>query len=54
MSSFSKGVPNLTMVETIDSQKLAAACNATWERLDRAHRLKVMIQVNTSGEESES
>ena len=40
------------MVETIDSVKLADAVNATWQRLEHAHRLKVMVQVNTSGEES--
>ncbi|ELU14925.1 hypothetical protein CAPTEDRAFT_138840 [Capitella teleta] len=45
-------VPNLYMVETIDSEKLASACNAAWERLENPHRLKVMVQINTSEEKN--
>ena len=40
------------MVETIDSAKLATAVNATWERLKRTERLRVLAQVNTSAEDS--
>ncbi|KAJ8285585.1 hypothetical protein GJAV_G00028500 [Gymnothorax javanicus] len=48
------GVPNLFMVETIDSIKLADKVNASWQRLRAANsqRLKIMVQLNTSGEES--
>lgn len=40
------------MVETIPSEKIATAINVSWERLKRPEKLKVMVQVNTSGEES--
>ncbi|XP_007569817.1 pyridoxal phosphate homeostasis protein [Poecilia latipinna] len=48
------GVPNLFLVETIDSPKLADKVNTSWQRLRGAssQRLKVMVQVNTSGEQS--
>uniref|UniRef100_A0A3B5RFB0 Pyridoxal phosphate binding protein n=1 Tax=Xiphophorus maculatus TaxID=8083 RepID=A0A3B5RFB0_XIPMA len=48
------GVPNLFLVETIDSAKLADKVNSSWQRLRGAgsQRLKVMVQVNTSGEQS--
>ncbi|XP_022086653.1 pyridoxal phosphate homeostasis protein-like [Acanthaster planci] len=43
--------PNLYMVETVDSVKLANELNKTWEKLAKGWRLKVMVQINTSGEE---
>ncbi|XP_062871565.1 pyridoxal phosphate homeostasis protein [Trichomycterus rosablanca] len=48
------GVPNLYMVETIESVKLADKVNSSWQKLrsSNAQRLKIMIQINTSGEES--
>ncbi|KAF5894091.1 proline synthase co-transcribed bacterial protein-like, partial [Clarias magur] len=48
------GVPNLYMVETIDSVKLADKVNSSWQKLRSSNTrgLKVMIQINTSGEES--
>ena len=46
------GVPNLFMVETLDSAKLATAVTDAWGRLQMPEKLKVMVQVNTSGEES--
>ncbi|KAG9354435.1 hypothetical protein JZ751_001144 [Albula glossodonta] len=48
------GVPNLFMVETIDSVKLADKVNSSWQRLRAANtqRLKIMVQINTSGEDS--
>lgn len=46
-------IPNLWMVETVDSIKLASALNNSWSRLTTASsRLRVMIQVNTSEEET--
>ncbi|XP_038070891.1 pyridoxal phosphate homeostasis protein-like [Patiria miniata] len=43
--------PNLYMVETVDSLKLANELNKTWQKLAKGRRLKVMVQINTSGEE---
>uniref|UniRef100_A0A7N8XFQ8 Pyridoxal phosphate homeostasis protein n=1 Tax=Mastacembelus armatus TaxID=205130 RepID=A0A7N8XFQ8_9TELE len=47
-------VPNLFFVETVDSVKLADRVNSSWQRLRGAsmQRLKVMVQINTSGEHS--
>ena len=44
------------MVETVDSAKLADKVNSSWQRLRAAgtQRLKVMLQINTSGEQSQS
>ncbi|XP_069773567.1 pyridoxal phosphate homeostasis protein [Narcine bancroftii] len=46
------GAPNLFMVETIDSIKLADKVNLAWQKKQASHRLKVMVQVNTSEEDS--
>ncbi|XP_016376554.1 proline synthase co-transcribed bacterial homolog protein-like isoform X2 [Sinocyclocheilus rhinocerous] len=48
------GVSNLYMVETIDSVKLAEKINSSWQKMRAANtqRLKIMVQINTSGEES--
>jgi pyridoxal phosphate enzyme (YggS family) len=49
------GVPNLTVIETIDSAKLAGKVDAAVASSTRADKpLDVFIQVNTSGEESKS
>ena len=40
------------MVETVDSTKLADALDASWGKANKTNKLKVMVQVNTSGEES--
>lgn len=45
-------VHNLWAVETVDSQRLAVALDSSWKRRGYKHRLKVFVQVNTSGEES--
>lgn len=47
------GVPNLYMVETVDDEKLANRLNRVIGDLGR-EPLKVLVQVNTSGEESKS
>eukprot|EP00775_Hariotina_reticulata_P006934 gene6934-7152_t len=47
-----EGVANLSMVETVDSSKLADRLNRIAEGLSRPSKLSVMIQVNTSGEET--
>ncbi|XP_056278238.1 pyridoxal phosphate homeostasis protein isoform X1 [Pseudoliparis swirei] len=48
------GVPNLFLLETVDSAKLADQVNRSWRRVRGAGapRLKVMVQLNTSGEQS--
>lgn len=48
----SSAVPNLFMLETVDSVKLADRVNNSWQKKGFARRLKVMVQVNTSGEDS--
>lgn len=49
-------MPNLFMVETVDSEKLASALNNSFEKYRKSseNRLKIMIQVNTSGEKEKS
>ncbi|KAJ0036407.1 hypothetical protein NQD34_005084 [Periophthalmus magnuspinnatus] len=48
------GVPNLFLVETVDSVKLADRVNSSWERIrgGSPQKLQIMVQVNTSGEQS--
>mmetsp|Transcript_9469 Transcript_9469/g.27036 ORF Transcript_9469/g.27036 Transcript_9469/m.27036 type:complete len:249 (+) Transcript_9469:193-939(+) len=48
-----EAVPNLTMLETVDTVKLANKLNNQVGSLGRSP-LPVMVQVNTSGEESKS
>jgi PLP dependent protein len=50
-----EGVPNLVMVETVDSEKLASKLNSAMSgSATRQHErpLSVLVQVNTSGEET--
>ncbi|XP_057376275.1 pyridoxal phosphate homeostasis protein-like [Daphnia carinata] len=47
-------VQNLYMIETVDSLKLANALNTSWTKLEKTEKLKIMVQVNTSGEENKS
>ena len=49
---FSPAVPNLFMLETVDSVKLADRVNSSWQKKGTSQKLKVMVQVNTSGEGS--
>lgn len=49
-----KGVPNLHVVETVDTVKLANKLNNACESVSRDKPLRVFVQVNTSGEESKS
>ncbi|XP_061195928.1 pyridoxal phosphate homeostasis protein-like [Saccostrea echinata] len=46
--------PNLFMVETVHSDKIANALNRQWESKNKEGKLKVMVQVNTSNEDSKS
>lgn len=52
--ALTKGVPSLACVETVDSAKLARLLNAGAAEAERAVRLRVMVQVNTSGEASKA
>lgn len=46
------GSPGLFMVETVDSAKLADNLNKQWLKFRKGdEKLKVMVQINTSGEE---
>ncbi|XP_078358532.1 pyridoxal phosphate homeostasis protein-like isoform X1 [Oculina patagonica] len=45
------GVPNLFMIETVDSAKLASTLNSSWSKQNKPQPLNVMVQVNTSKEE---
>ncbi|KAK8915937.1 hypothetical protein KSP39_PZI022996 [Platanthera zijinensis] len=47
------GVPNLDMIETVDSEKIANHLDRAVAALGRKP-LKVLVQVNTSGEESKN
>ncbi|XP_009951634.1 PREDICTED: proline synthase co-transcribed bacterial homolog protein [Leptosomus discolor] len=40
------------MLETVDSVKLADRVNSSWQKKGSSQKLKVMVQVNTSGEDS--
>lgn len=42
------------MIETIDSVKLATAVNAALQQKSLPRKLKVMVQVNTSSEDSKT
>lgn len=45
-------LPNIYVVETVDDEKLAENLNKSWAKFCGTEpKLKVMIQVNTSGEE---
>lgn len=45
-------VRNLACVECVDSAKVATALDRAWGSCDRAQRLRVFVQVNSSGEDS--
>ena len=47
-------LPNLYMVECVDSERLATKLDDCVKRLESPTPLKVMIQVNTSGEDNKS
>jgi uncharacterized pyridoxal phosphate-containing UPF0001 family protein len=51
-SCYCSVLPNLYMVEIVDSQKLAQTLINNWGKIKRQGKLKVMVQVNTSGEQS--
>jgi len=48
------GVPNLAVVETVDTPKIASALDKACGAAARSAPLRVMIQVLTSGEDSKS
>ncbi|KAI0556924.1 proline synthetase associated protein [Gracilaria domingensis] len=47
-------VPNLFVVESVDRQKTASALHKAAKNTGRNEKLNVMVQVNTSGEDSKS
>ncbi|KAK2182899.1 hypothetical protein NP493_331g05041 [Ridgeia piscesae] len=52
LRSLFSDVTNLFLIETIDSIKLASVVNSHWQKLDKTDTLNVMVQVNTSQEDS--
>lgn len=50
VKSLVNAVPNLFMVETVDSMKIASKLNTEWKKVSQTP-LQVLIQVNTSLEE---
>lgn len=45
-------LPNIYMIETVDSQKLASQLNKNWPKFGPSgSKLNIMIQINTSGED---
>ncbi|KAG5884582.1 hypothetical protein JTB14_032676 [Gonioctena quinquepunctata] len=49
------GIPNIHSIETVDSQKLAATLNKNWPKFGTPDsKMKIMLQVNTSGEEEKN
>ena len=46
--------PGLWMVETVDSDRLATALDSSWRKKQTEQRLRIYLQVNTSGEEAKS
>ena len=47
-------LPTLNCVHTVDSENLALQLNKHWSKKHPDRTLKVLIQVNTSGESSKS
>ncbi|XP_030370834.1 pyridoxal phosphate homeostasis protein isoform X2 [Scaptodrosophila lebanonensis] len=49
-------LPNLHMIQTVDSKKLATSLEGAWSKLEPEDKepLRVLIQINTSGEEAKS
>mmetsp|Transcript_65389 Transcript_65389/g.156350 ORF Transcript_65389/g.156350 Transcript_65389/m.156350 type:complete len:276 (-) Transcript_65389:18-845(-) len=47
-----KGCPNLSCLETVSSEKLAKAVNKAWKENNPGKKLRVMVQINSSGESS--
>lgn len=48
-------VPKLHMIETVHSKKLATALNQKWSEFRKEDgKLRIMLQVNTSGEDAKS
>mmetsp|Transcript_115536 Transcript_115536/g.331623 ORF Transcript_115536/g.331623 Transcript_115536/m.331623 type:complete len:244 (-) Transcript_115536:51-782(-) len=54
VSMLLKGCPMLACLETIDSEKLARAVDKAWSTVSPDRKLRVMVQVNSSGEESKN
>ncbi|KAJ3643408.1 hypothetical protein Zmor_026121 [Zophobas morio] len=49
------GSPNIYLIETVDSEKLATILNKSWPKFGPPEsKLNIMIQVNTSGEDEKN
>ncbi|XP_018015334.1 pyridoxal phosphate homeostasis protein-like isoform X2 [Hyalella azteca] len=47
-------IPNLFLIETVHSAKLASLLDAIWAKAGHQHRLNIYVQVNTSEEAQKS
>ena len=47
-------MPNLALFETLDTTKLAEKLNKELAKMGRATPLSVLVQVNTSGEDTKN
>lgn len=54
VSTLVKGCPGLACLETIDSEKLARTLDKAWSASYPERKLRVMVQVNSSGEETKN
>jgi pyridoxal phosphate enzyme (YggS family) len=53
-SKLIRDLPNLFMLETIDSEKLAAKLHSACQAASRSEPLRVFLQIDTSGEDTKS
>ncbi len=44
--------PHLWAVETVDTERLASTLDSSWKKTNNPNKLKVFVQINTSGEAS--
>lgn len=43
--------PNLYMIETVDSIKIATSLHEAWGKFNKPEPINIMVQVNTSSED---
>lgn len=54
VSKIASQVPNLFVVETVDSKELADSLQKQWTKRKNSETLDIFLQINTSGEEQKS
>ncbi|KAF9895666.1 hypothetical protein BX616_009110, partial [Lobosporangium transversale] len=53
-NTFIKAIPNLFVVETVDSAKKASTLDKACVSAARSEPLRIFLQINTSGEDTKS